>query len=456
MFFDILIELGTEKIRQDFGDLCATVFQIITYQNGCSLKELNFFLPKLNYSILRTSLFILFQHNILFFPIKMNDNLKRTYLIENIRLFSRIYEPIYRIRHYRFMALSEHEYGEIGGKIIKNFVKKGQLFLKDIFKEIFFRNNLNKFKTEDLLIHMARDGLIQSVLATHLFHNIIGIYKKKKSLPKPLIKKIKFSWKISTSKFNLFLRINLIIEIAREYYGGIISKIIRGNICKTLAINSRHILLIWFSFDTLNDNVNDLELEQKFNDVLIFQAVNEFSLSEFFIEIKSSVLKIIFKKLLEIISNKIIEKLIFNQFGNKFALIFKTILEKTKVSEKEIENDLLIEECTIRKTLFKMFRLGYIYIDEMGKFFDFLNFKKVFYWKINYGLIKKRLISEILKSIFNLILKIEDLEIILSKILINDSYKKNISCRPNYLNSQVKTLLLSLRRLDEILFMIYV
>ena len=43
---DLIVNLATEKIRQDFGDLSATVYQILLIQNGCSIYEINKIFPE--------------------------------------------------------------------------------------------------------------------------------------------------------------------------------------------------------------------------------------------------------------------------------------------------------------------------------------------------------------------------------------------------------------------------
>jgi transcription initiation factor IIE alpha subunit len=455
MLFDILIELSSEKIRQDFGDLCATIFQVITYQNGCSLKELNFFFPNLNYSVLRTSLYILFQHNIIFFPINSQENSPKHFFIEKLKLFSRIYEPIYRLRHFRFISLSRHEYGNKGQKLIEYFLKKGQVFLNNIFEKIILRINCFKSEIEELLIHLARDGFIESIFGVFFLKNKIENSKNKKKNPKPVIKKQNFSWKISTRKFNLLLRLNLVIEIANEYYGEKISGFIRTKVCKIIGINYNTFFLIWFSIDTLKDNIKDVDTKITFNEIFIFQTIEDFGKNNFFFDLKKSVLKINIKIFLEIIHEKIIGMLISNQFGNKFALVFKILREKSISSEKEIENEITIDSLDLRKIIYKMYKIGYIFMEEKGKFFDFFNFKKGFFWKINFGFVKKRINSELLKSLYNLIIKLEDLEIIVNKFLLNKNYEKNKICKFNYLNSQIKILILSLRRLDELLLLLY-
>mmetsp|Transcript_66764 Transcript_66764/g.164550 ORF Transcript_66764/g.164550 Transcript_66764/m.164550 type:complete len:117 (+) Transcript_66764:235-585(+) len=113
----------------------------------------------------------------------------------------------------------------------------------------------------------------------------------------------------------------------------------------------------------------------------------------------------------------------------------------------------MLNDLIVRKQLYRMYRLGYIYIQEQEKTQDHPDIQTIFFWKLNFEMIKKKFISEILKSIFNIVLKIEDMELILIKSLFSKIIEEKIYFYKTSLSHQIKALLVSLIRLDEILLL---
>ncbi|AFP65637.1 hypothetical protein CMESO_493 (nucleomorph) [Chroomonas mesostigmatica CCMP1168] len=454
MFSDIVFELSTEKIRKDFGDLCATIFQIVSYQNGCFIHELNCVFPKVQYSVIRTSLFLLFQHNIVYFSSNFHKNFCGNYIIKRIKIFSRIYEPIYRFRFLRYISLIEQEYGVIGKYLMKNFLENGQIFPMYIIKNHTINDKIKRSEIEDIFIQMARDGLVGLVLdCFYSKKTSFKIFPEKKIFLKPLFENRIFFWKISTFRLNIILRVSLVFGIINEYYGNKLLNIGRSCLCRILGVKLDYFFTGRFSIDTLIDDKNDFKKDNISNETLIIQNIEEFSSNDFFVTFKQSSIKIFYNKFLEILKIKTIENLITNQFSHEFWIVFSSLKKNVGNSEKEITKDCMLNDLIVRKQLYRMYRLGYIYIQEQEKTQDHPDIQTIFFWKLNFEMIKKKFISEILKSIFNIVLKIEDMELILIKSLFSKIIEEKIYFYKTSLSHQIKALLVSLIRLDEILLL---
>mmetsp|Transcript_26778 Transcript_26778/g.62009 ORF Transcript_26778/g.62009 Transcript_26778/m.62009 type:complete len:455 (+) Transcript_26778:95-1459(+) len=453
MFSDLLADFGVEKIRKDFGDFAATIFNIIINCGGCFLEDLNFLIPKIDYAIIRFSILILFRHNIIFLTPIFDKKLESIQKKIKIKILPRLHECIYRIRYPRFISLMEHEYGLTGRKITELFYEKGQVFLENNFFNLFSKKE-EKFKIENILIQMARDGFIESVF--FYFDNKKNNFNQKNFLKKnkkPLSGRKNATWKLSSHKLNFTLKINLILATVGQYYGEKIFFLLRSCFSRIINFKVFRFFNCWFSLDSLVDNAIEILKSQNFNEINITEIFDGGVMDRCFLRIKNSRLKISVKFFFEIIRNKIFENLIGNQFGKNFLRIFKILAKDLESEEKQISIQSWLEVKIIRKELFKMYKLGLVTFEEKNCSFFQSTTKKSLIWKINFLSLKKRFISEILKSIYNLLLKLENLQLFFLKIsFFFKDQPKNLK---NYFQHQRVGLTTSILRLDEILLIIY-
>jgi hypothetical protein len=193
--------------------------------------------------------------------------------------------------------------------------------------------------------------------------------------------------------------------------------------------------------------------KKNLNEINVVEIFSSGVLNKCLMNLKNSRLKILSGVFLEIIQNKIFEILIGNQFGKNFLRIFKILARDIETEEKKISTQILLTDNTIRRDLFKMFKLGFVTPEEKRLFFPESTRKKTLIWKINFFCLKKRFLSEILKSIFNLLLKLENFKLLLVKISFFRK-KKEININ-NHFKYQTVCILSSISRLDEILLIIY-
>jgi len=451
MISDLLGELAVEKIRKDFGDFTSTIFAVILYNGGCSMSQINFLIPRIDYSIVRSSILHLFQHNILYFMPLFSNLTEIKDCVNEIKILPRLHECIYRFRFARFICLAEHEYGTIGRKILELFFENGQVCLARMIGCRLSKNDLVKF--QNILIQMARDGVIKAAFITFFIKNNNSFEAHRKTVRKPILIDKKTFWKISTLKLNITLRLNLILAFINDFYGDNFYLVLRYCACKILGFCTTTLNRVWFSLDTLIDWMRDFSHTKKNNELCITQVVSNFVLNDNSLRIHNSRIHIYLGDFFEIIAKKIIENLVGNQFGQTFLIIFKLLHRDLENDEKNIASECFVHSDLIRKELFKMYRLGFAFFEEKNFTSNVEKHRKYFVWKINFASVKKRFISEIIKCLYNILLKIEDFDLFFTKYFF--FMMKDANRLENNYVDQRKGLNVSIQRLDELLLFIY-
>ena len=121
------------------------------------------------------------------------------------------------------------------------------------------------------------------------------------------------------------------------------------------------------------------------------------------------------------------------------------------MSDQKIAFECYEEELVVRKEIFKMFRLGFLLIEEKTNTPKAQFYKKNFVCCVNINFVRKRLISETLKSMFNVFLKIHDFESYFEKLKFFAEKDSN----RNVLIKHKQALSLSITKLDEIINVLY-
>mmetsp|Transcript_100030 Transcript_100030/g.149899 ORF Transcript_100030/g.149899 Transcript_100030/m.149899 type:complete len:174 (+) Transcript_100030:58-579(+) len=159
---DVLLELGIEKTRKDFGDFTATIFQLISLEGSCTIQQLNLLVPSASYFVIRSTIFLLYQHSLISVKVFSLKGIFSENFIQNTKFFGSIYQAVYRIRYPRFLAFSEYEFGVPGRVLIGEIVKKGQITCQNLLYVSEKKGKTPSGEMEDTLIQLGRDGLIHS------------------------------------------------------------------------------------------------------------------------------------------------------------------------------------------------------------------------------------------------------------------------------------------------------
>lgn len=420
MFSDILLDLAVEKIRIDFGDLSATLFQIMIIQNGSSIYEINKIIPYIDYDALRNTLFKLFNHNIIFFKKYNQDKNNLILSLKNVKMYGSLHTPINRIRFPRYLSIMEREYGHIVRQIIKKFMEYGQINITKIVN-MLSRNDIKKYKEiEDCMIDIARDQYIEKLIFP-------GFLFKKNLYNKDILsnlnnhfKPVAFNtklhrWKISYLKLISIIKLDITFSVAEEYFCEKFKSISRCCLSKNSGNNLKIIYLDWFSLDSIKDYAEENTYGDFLDELFLIQLIENFSIDRFILEIKKCSCKFRTENILFNLKKKIIENFINNQFGQKFFRIFKTLSAKSEIDEIKISEECIIDKKLIRKFLYQMYRMSFIFLEEKNKYINLILPKNLISWKLNLTAFFDRYLFEVYKSIYNLLLRIEDLNLLIKK-----------------------------------------
>ena len=460
MVSDIIKDLAVEKIRIDFGDLSATVFQILIIQRGCSIVEINKILPNVEYRMVRFVFFKLFNHNVLFLR-KNNHGQKLNVLnLKNIKIYASLYSPIIRMRFPRFLSLIEKEYGNIAREISKKFLEYGQVDSSIILRRLAKTNQWSHNQMEDSIINMARDQIIEKLISPGRY-----FYKKNYWINSDIINfnnnykpiesdSSKYVWKISYFKLNSIIKLELAVNVAEEFFCDKFKIIIKSCFSKNAGNNLSIAPLDWFSLDSLKDYTEEISCCGFFDELFIIQLVENSCMNQFILKVNKCSYKFKTDNILDNLRKRVIENFINNQFGQKFFRVFKTLSSQKAIDENKVSEECIVDKKFIRKFLYQMYRMSFIFLDERNKYTNLISYKNIASWKLNLNMLLDRCLFDVYKSIYNLLLRIEEFNLLIKK---NTKEKnRNYHFKEFKYNQidQLNILRLSIFRLDEILIIL--
>lgn len=455
---DIVMDLAIEKVRMDFGDFISSLFRIILIKRNCFFNQIISIFSNFPYKVLRVGIITLFQHNLILLENFRSSKNLIGQKIHLTKISAVVSEAIYRIRYPRFTSLIEYDYGFYGSILFRFFLKSGQLYLSRIMKKILFESEKTIGLIEDILIHLARDRLIiKSNNCSFDQNSSVSFFYKKKLYfikSKPTLKNSKNPWKISSSGLNFRLKLNILFSLLQEYQNFQTKQIMKFYLSKLLSFDVLFCNNIWFSIDSLLDICQD-EIADKISTKKLLDCFTEnLYLSDPCIKIKKNFYKIDLIDIQLFFQEKLIENIITHQFGKKFGIIFNIMSGKKIQEEQEILNKSRFNFFHTKTILYNMHRMGFVFLE------DFRSTQKVSknfrFWKLDLSLIIKRLISGILKSNYNLFIRLENYVRILNKLFFGPN-KKDFDFRnnKNVLLGRVKMINNAIRRNDELLSILY-
>ena len=425
---DILLQIVVEKIRKDFGDYCASIFQILSLTKGCTFIELNKTIRSA-YTTIRSSIFLLFQNNLIYFDNNIQLNPSVNALVKKIRFIPCIKEAFNRFNYFRYTIFTECEYGNSASKIIEFILSKGNSFPNEILK-IFKRKN-NYKKVQNLLIHLARDNMIKTVFSPffkkQLTDEKFHVPQKKFYSDKPWCGNRAVCWKVNSNSYNSYLRKNILLETIHEYFPEKLKTLAKFCLSKVLSENLQKKHLFFFSLDTLKDVFTSISEYYRIDEIEVFQEIEKQFSQNFFIKLYQSYFKWNFSYLEKIFRERLADNILANQLGKNFLKIFSLLKHYPHTNVKEIREISFMEDKAVRKILLYFYRSGFVFIDEKKKHIVPSTDTEVFYWKLNYKSIQKRLFYCVFKSFYNIFLRNNSLNIFHMKFITkNNNNSMNI------------------------------
>jgi len=101
-----------------------------------------------------------------------------------------------------------------------------------------------------------------------------------------------------------------------------------------------------------------------------------------------------------------------------------------------------------------MHRTGLVFLEDTETFRKIL--KSTRFWKIDISLISKKLIIHVIKSLYNLLIRIENYNLVLYKIYEKKENSNIFKKKKNEVMEKISILKNALMRTDEILSILYV
>ena len=98
-----------------------------------------------------------------------------------------------------------------------------------------------------------------------------------------------------------------------------------------------------------------------------------------------------------------------------------------------------------------MYRMNFIFLEEKNKYVNMSSHRNLISWKLNLKILFDRYLFEIYKGLYNLILKIEDLKLIIKKNRNRNYYQNSLKKNQLY---QLNILIVCMIRLDGILIIL--
>ena len=152
---------------------------------------------------------------------------------------------------------------------------------------------------------------------------------------------------------------------------------------------------------------------------------------------------------------KIIENLILNQFGKKFGLIFKLMMNKKFFEESDLSEKSGIDRSRIKTILYNMHRLGLIYMEDFKVFRKDSRVPRL--WKLDLTSLSKKIFLTITKSLYNLLLRLENYTWIIKRIFDKTQTEdfQILNKKKRVILNKIDTLVGALMRVDEIFNLIF-
>jgi len=117
--------------------------------------------------------------------------------------------------------------------------------------------------------------------------------------------------------------------------------------------------------------------------------------------------KINYAKMMQIRKQKQLEGIVQEKFGVNGVRIFRLLHEKKRLEEKPVAELSMLEVKQARVLLFKMFKAGYIQLQEIPKSQDKMAAQGVFLWSNDNEGAFRQVISEMYKAMMNLSMRLK-------------------------------------------------
>eukprot|EP00871_Galdieria_phlegrea_P000402 jgi/Galph1/1362/GphlegSOOS_G6023.1 len=440
--------LARDIIQFHFGDLYAQVFWQLCTHGACSFRELvkRSNLPTVK---VRTAVAVLLQHDAAcaFEKVGAQPCLKRPWNLPDYEESDVLFEAketevLLRLRYPRFTQLARDYYGETGEILAQVLLERGCLPFNDIIEVGISKGRLKSSAAADsVLRHMIEDRVVQLV-GYELTEPSVkskfvtsGSKRRREDIEQSVKTEIEsmeddnnsektFSqnrlevYRLSTHSLNRILKheafIDLIVHIVREN-SRMAASCMRALLSLTRRedeyLESNHSVpvqkeSILEELRNHKTSSSDLVTSDQLSEVLSLLREERYG---FITPIGTSSYVADLGKMSSTLKQRATEQLILKRYGTSGLRIFRLLLDKGSVEQRQLLEYAMLPGNSGRERLYAMLRDGYVVVNEIPSSSDYKSSRSFFLWSIDISQVHEHVLGHAYKATLNMLTRLIEL-----------------------------------------------
>lgn len=399
------VKITLNIIRQHFGKTIEEVAHQLIINGPLTLKPLCYFSKK-PIHLVKESLKCLIQHNLVKFEANSRDQIEYRLLIDNV---------ISMLRYSKYILVGSYIDLKFGEHLVEELLKIGKLSLNDLIEKLtkklsdqpkikdkyqlpkMIYDAFVKFVNQDFIINTNQEIKTVPVIDFKKFHSLISVKKEHgaedaeidnaEAVERPT-KKLKTNesdestmssdcWYLNFEKFEHHLRGDMVAELIRSFYddinAGEIAKLIYLNMDKGQMITRNQIVTKALDQD-ICDTATEVDVylrlfDQDLDNRFIYRVESTGDGGRFTINAYN-----VFHHLIKETFSTIVN----NYYGDKSSRIFRLLLLKKYLQQKQIGELAMISVKDAKERLSTLFKDGLVRILQFTKAPDYAPMKTSF------------------------------------------------------------------------------
>ncbi|GJQ11299.1 hypothetical protein GpartN1_g3090.t1 [Galdieria partita] len=452
--------LSREIINFHFGELYGQIFWSLSTYGTCGFKEL-VKLSGVSAEKVKQAVAVLLQHNVVCAyerdsgRVFMNKpwNLDGEEGVEVV-FEAKVEEVLLRLRFPRFIQLAREYYGETGEVLCQILLERGLLSFEDVIQVGITHGRLKSSAVADSILHKMIDDNFVCVAGCEyheknekdILASPSGMKRKRStssdSFPgreedgvQNSSESFRFAqlelYRVSTNFLNRILRheafLDLVVHTVRENcrmvancFRAILSLTRREDECfeseQSLPVQRDAILdeirnqmassseLV--TVDQLNEALNVLQDER-------YNFISGIGMSSFVVEIR---------KIRQLLKQRATEHLILKRHGASGLRIYRLLLDKGAVEQRQLLEFAMLPGTTAREKLYAMFRDGYVVVNEIPSSSDYKSSRSFFLWSVDMSHVFTNVLCHAYKATMNMLIRLRTLHAEFTRLLGSNLY----------------------------------
>lgn len=444
--------LSREIVNFHFGEVYGNIFWCLATNGACGLRELAK-LSGVSSAKVKQAIAFFLQHNLVTAYEKESGRVfvNKPWNSEKEEGFevlfeAKIEETLLRLRFPRFIQLSREHYGETGEVLCQILLERGLLSFDDVIQVGITQGRLKSSAAADSVLHkMIADKFVcragyeyyekdEEPLSTGMKRkratNEAQSYEREEDTSREVFDDSNYTqlelYRISTSFLNRILRheafLDMVVHTVRENskmvaacFRAILSLIRKEDDSfegeQSVPVQRDAILdemrsqtpsaAEMVTVDHLNEALDVLQEER-------YGFVSRIGLSSFVVEIR---------KMSQLLKQRAVEQLILKRHGTPGLRIFRLLVDKGSVEQRQLLELAMLPGTTARERLYAMFKDGYVVVNEIPCSSDYKSSRSFFLWSVNMKQLFKNVLCHAYKATLNMLLRLKTLHADFSRLV---------------------------------------